>query len=93
MERIPENVDSKFRFVLLAATRAEQLMRGANVRLEHPFFKNTRTAMEEIITEQIPWEYGPDEPLEVEGEEGEAAAEGGEAAEMAADEATAEAGV
>ena len=90
MERIPENVDSKFRFVLLAATRAEQLMRGANIRLEQPFFKNTRTAMEEVITEMIPWEYGPDEPLEAVEEEG--AAEGEETAEAVADEAPVEAG-
>ena len=62
MERIPENVDSKFRFVLLASHRAEQIMRGADLKLEQPFFKHTRSAMEEIITEKVKWEYGPERP-------------------------------
>ena len=34
MENIPQRIDSKFRFVLLAASRAEQLMRGAPAKVE-----------------------------------------------------------
>lgn len=32
--RIPENIDSKFRFILIAAERAKQLQNGAPPRLE-----------------------------------------------------------
>ena len=32
----PEKIDSKFRYVLLASQRAEQMMRGAVSKLEKP---------------------------------------------------------
>lgn len=66
MERIPEKVDSKFRYVLLAATRCEQIMQGAPLRMEHPpqNRKLTRMAMEEIIADAVVWDYGPEpEPV------------------------------
>ena len=58
MHDIPEKIDSKFRYVLLAATRAEQLMLGAQPKLEKPE-KHTTTAMEEILSELVEWDYGP----------------------------------
>lgn len=63
MERIPNRVDSKFRFVLLAARRAEQMMRGAQPKVELKTSKKTRAAMEEIMEEAIGWGYGTEEEV------------------------------
>ncbi len=60
MRQIPEKIDSKFRFVLLAATRAEQIMRGAQPKAPKPETKHTRLAMEEIFEDAVGWEYGPE---------------------------------
>lgn len=70
MERIPDKIDSKFRYVLLASHRAEQLMRGAQPKMELAKAKYTRVAMEEVIQEAVKWDYGP-EPLAEETEEAE----------------------
>ena len=51
-------VDSKFRFVLVAAQRAEQLMRGARPKIESKG-KPTRTAMGEVDGGHVEWNYGP----------------------------------
>ncbi|MEM6456325.1 MAG: DNA-directed RNA polymerase subunit omega [Acidobacteriota bacterium] len=61
MQPIPEKIDSKFRFVLLAAQRAEQLMRGGRSQLEDPARpeKPTHLAMEEVLQERLTWDYGP----------------------------------
>jgi DNA-directed RNA polymerase omega subunit len=53
------NVDSKFRFVLVAAHRAEQLMRGARPKLEAGKRKPTRVAMDEVNRSLVDWGYGP----------------------------------
>ncbi len=84
MRQIPEKIDSKFRFVLLAATRAEQIMRGAQPKVQMPAAKHTRAAMEEIFQEAVGWEYGPEvvEDALVDGSE--EAAEGKAEAETAA---------
>ena len=60
MKRIPEKIDSKFRYVLLAATRAEQLMRGAPPKIHLAHGKLTRIAMEEVLQEAVRWDYGPE---------------------------------
>ena len=70
MQQIPEKIDSKFRFVLLASHRAEQLMRGAAPKLEKPSPKPTRTAMTEILGDKVGWDYGPEQPPETESEDG-----------------------
>jgi DNA-directed RNA polymerase omega subunit len=58
-EQAPE-VDSKFRFVLVAASRAEQLIRGARPKVESPVKrKPTRLAMDEVAHHQVDWGYGP----------------------------------
>lgn len=56
--RIPEKVDSKFRYVLVSARRAEQLIRGGRPRLDEPG-KPTTVAMEEISRSMVDWDYGP----------------------------------
>jgi DNA-directed RNA polymerase omega subunit len=68
MQVYPEKIDSKFRFVLLAATRAEQMMHGAKAKAEAPGGKPCRVAMKEIRQDAVEWGYGPAEP-EVVGEE------------------------
>ncbi|HVR11432.1 MAG TPA: DNA-directed RNA polymerase subunit omega [Thermoanaerobaculia bacterium] len=58
-ERAPV-VDSKFRLVLVAASRAEQLIRGARPKIEATTKrKPTRLAMEEVANHQVDWGYGP----------------------------------
>lgn len=59
MDKITETVDSKFRFVLLSAQRAEQLLRGAQPRVEVTSPKVARTAMREMIEGLVDWDYGP----------------------------------
>jgi DNA-directed RNA polymerase omega subunit len=59
MDRIPEKIDSRFRYVLLAAERAEQLIRGGSPKIETTRTKPTRIAMDEISTDLVAWDYGP----------------------------------
>ena len=68
---LPKSVDSKFRFITVAAQRAKQLCAGAKPRVETQSRKPTRIAVEETIAETISWEIR---------EEAEAGS-GGEAAE------------
>jgi DNA-directed RNA polymerase omega subunit len=80
MDHIPEKIDSKFRYVLLAAHRAEQMMRGSQPKLPQDG-KLTTVAMDEIRSGVVQWDYGPGEemPLAEEGEAvlDEGAADGG----------------
>ncbi len=66
MDRIPEKIDSKFRFVLLAAERAEQMLRGARPKIDMGELKATRIAMQEISNDLVEWDYGPAPETEVE---------------------------
>jgi len=59
LERIPDKIDSKFRFVLLAAERAEQMLRGAKPKIDMGELKATRIAMMEISNDLVEWDYGP----------------------------------
>lgn len=59
MERMPERIDSKFRFVLLAAQRAEQIMRGSRPKVDMGDLRTTRIAMEEVINDLVEWDFGP----------------------------------
>ena len=75
---MPPQIDSKFRLVLLAAKRAEQLMRGARPKREAEKQKPTCLAMDEIRGELVDWDYGPapqPEPPAEEASEEAAAAE------------------
>lgn len=74
MKDLPEKIDSKFRFVLLASHRAEQLMRGAQPKEPADRRKLTRIAMQEVEQDRIAWDYGPEvlpeEEYEAEAPEG-----------------------
>ena len=59
MLHIPARIDSTFRYVLLSARRAEQLMRGARPKLEGGPPKPTRVALREISEDVVEWNYGP----------------------------------
>ena len=60
MEEKPKpTMDSKFRRVLVAASRAEQLMRGARPKVEAGKRKPTRIALEELDNKLVDWGYGP----------------------------------
>ncbi len=58
MKKIPDRIDSKFRYVLLAAERAEQMMRGAPRKVDEGA-KLSRVALEEISDGLVEWDYGP----------------------------------
>ncbi len=54
------NIDSKFRYVLVASRRAEYLMRGARPKADNPQGdKATRVAMGEIDSDLVAWGIGP----------------------------------
>ena len=56
MEGLPEGVDSKFRYVLLVAKRAEQLIQGAQPKHRSKYAKPTRVAMEEVERNSVKWQ-------------------------------------
>ena len=53
------DIDSKFRRVLVAAHRAEQIMKGARPKVEAAKRKPTRVAMDEVERSLVDWGYGP----------------------------------
>jgi DNA-directed RNA polymerase omega subunit len=55
-EKMPVGVDSKFRYVLLVAKRAEQLIQGAVPRVTTKHTKPTRIAMSEVQADKVNWE-------------------------------------
>jgi DNA-directed RNA polymerase subunit omega len=59
---LPKDVDSKFRFITVAAQRAKQLQNGAKPRVEARSRKSTRVAMQEVLAGAVSWEL-KDEPV------------------------------
>jgi DNA-directed RNA polymerase subunit omega len=53
---LPKEIDSKFRFITVAAQRAKQLQNGAKPRVEIRSRKPTRIAMHEVLAGAISWE-------------------------------------
>ena len=62
MDRFPDKIDSKFRFVLVAANRAEQLMKGAPAKVEPKGRKATVVALDELKKDLVDWEMGDSRP-------------------------------
>lgn len=79
LDQALEQYDSKFRFVLLASSRAEQLVRGARPKMQGVSKKHTRVAMEELKAGMVPWAYGPAPAAAGAEVAGEPAAAGGDA--------------
>ncbi len=57
---LPKDVDSKFRFITVAAQRAKQLQNGAKPRVEVRSRKPTRIAIEEVLANAVSWEVRDD---------------------------------
>ena len=57
----PQNVDSKFRYILVAAKRARQLQAGAKPMVQTLSKKSTRVAQHEVEAGLIPYETLEDE--------------------------------
>ena len=53
---LPKEVDSKFRFITVAAQRAKQLQGGAKPRVDTRSRKPTRIAVEETLANTVSWE-------------------------------------
>jgi DNA-directed RNA polymerase subunit omega len=53
---LPQNLDSKFRFILVAAKRARQLQAGAKPLLQTPTRRSTRVAQQEVGAGLVPIE-------------------------------------
>jgi len=58
MDHFPDKIDSKFRYVLVASGRAEQLMRGAAAKVDPKGRKATMVALEELSSDLVNWEMG-----------------------------------
>ena len=56
MFEMNDKVDSKFRFILLAAKRARQLQTGAKPLIHTSSRKTTRIAQEELRSGVLKWE-------------------------------------
>lgn len=63
---IPDKMDSKFRYVLVAARRAEQLMQGARSYIDSSSSKPSRVAQEEVRMGVVPWRYEEEEKQSLE---------------------------
>jgi DNA-directed RNA polymerase subunit omega len=57
---LPKEIDSKFRFITVAAQRAKQLQNGAKPRVEVKSRKPTRVAIEEVLAGSVSWEVRDD---------------------------------
>lgn len=62
---LPKEVDSKFRFITVAAQRAKQLQNGAKPRVDARSRKPTRVAMQEVLANAISWEVRDEAPKPV----------------------------
>ncbi len=54
---LPQNLDSKFRFILVAARRARQLQAGARPLVQTPTKRVTRVAQQEVGAGLVPVEF------------------------------------
>jgi DNA-directed RNA polymerase subunit omega len=54
---LPQNLDSKFRFILVAARRARQLQAGAKPLVQTASKRMTRVAQQEVGAGLVPIEF------------------------------------
>jgi DNA-directed RNA polymerase subunit omega len=66
-----KDLDSKFRFITVAAQRAKQLQAGAKPRVEARSRKPTRLAMQEVMAGAVSWELKDEKPAAAAPAEGE----------------------
>ena len=62
VEHVPQEIDSKYRLIILAAKRSKQLQRGARPRIDIDSTKHkpTRIALEEVVQGKIHFHLKPD---------------------------------
>jgi DNA-directed RNA polymerase subunit omega len=53
---LPQNIESKFRFILIAAKRARQIQAGAKTLVQSQSKKPTRVAQQEVESGLVPIE-------------------------------------
>jgi DNA-directed RNA polymerase subunit omega len=56
MQRIPESIGSKFRYIIIAAERAKQLQNNAKPKIKTKSTKPAHVAMQEVAQGMIPFE-------------------------------------
>ncbi len=57
MRDLPENIDSKYRFIMIASMRCDMLQKGAKPKVdEERYAKYTSVAMEEVLEGLIAFE-------------------------------------
>lgn len=61
MIQIPDNIDSKYRFVILSALRARQIQGGSRPLIKEPSHKATQIAQREILQGLVQFNI-PDNP-------------------------------
>ncbi|MGD1101626.1 MAG: DNA-directed RNA polymerase subunit omega [Terriglobia bacterium] len=61
---IPQNLDGKFRFILVAARRARQLQAGAKPLIQALTKRATQVAQQEVSAGLVPIEIAPPATLE-----------------------------
>ncbi len=59
---LPTGLDSKFRYILIAAKRARQLQAGAKPLVQAPYKKSTKIAMAELSSGLLPLDLPHSEP-------------------------------
>jgi len=59
MQKIPENIGSKYRFIILAAERAKQLQNNARPKIKTRSTKPAYIAMKELEANVISFEILP----------------------------------
>ncbi len=64
--KVPEEFDSKFRFILVAAERAKQLQSGAPPRIEAKIRKPAFVAIREVEQKLVPYAILEEEAEETE---------------------------
>jgi DNA-directed RNA polymerase subunit omega len=62
MQRIPENIDSKYRFIIIAAERAKQLQNRAKPKVKTKATKPAHIAMREVEQGLVSFELTTPEP-------------------------------
>jgi DNA-directed RNA polymerase omega subunit len=62
MQKVPENVGSKYRFIIIAAERAKQLQNNARPKIKTKSTKPAFIAMRELEQDLLSFEILPLEP-------------------------------
>lgn len=64
MIEIPDNIDSKYRFVILSALRARQIQSGSAPMIDDGSRKPTQIAQQEVLQGLVPFTIPEDESEE-----------------------------